>query len=542
MTVIVLTMTLSSCLNKTEIDLVIHNAQIHTMNETNDVEQAIAINDGKIVEIGPERQILNKFSAEETIDAQGKDIYPGLTDCHTHVLSAAKQKLQVDLTGSKSFDEVLVRLELYQGKKQKNFIVGRGWDQSLWGTAEFPTNEKLNELFPNIPVCLIRVDGHAMLVNDAALKLANINETTTIDGGIIVKKDGKCTGFITDNAMNPVYAKFPKTNEKELIQALLEVQNELYQYGITYIHEAGVEFEEITLFKKLIDKHNWNLGTYAMLMPSKENIDFAKQNGIYYYKNLSIRSFKMIADGALGSRGAFLKKEYSDEAHHFGVLTTKSDEMQNVAKVALSTSYQLNSHAIGDSTVKILLDLYGSAFKQNPDHRWRIEHSQVIDPLDFTLFQKYQIIPSVQPSHATSDQRWAENRLGKERMKGAYAYKTLLNTTGILAIGTDYPIEPIDPFNSLFAATQRKNQDNIPATGFYSSEAITLDDFFRGMTIWAALASFREYETGSLEVGKDATLVIFNDPVQNNPTYRPNFAFATWIKGEKVFSINRYLD
>ncbi|MES2800134.1 MAG: amidohydrolase [Bacteroidota bacterium] len=528
----------SSCLNKTEIDLVIHNANIHTMDEDDHVYQAIAINNGKIIEIGAERQILNKFSAEETIDAKGKDVYPGLTDAHVHLLSAAKQKLQVDLNGSKSFDEVLVRLERYQSKNKKNFIIGRGWDQSLWVTQDFPTNERLNQLFPTIPVCLIRVDGHALLANDAMLKLAGLNESSVIEGGIIQKQKGKCTGFVTDNAMNPIYDKFPPTNERELIQALLEIEIELLQYGITGVHEAGIEYEDIALFKKLIDKHNFKISTYAMLMPSEKNINFAKKNGIYFYKNLTIRSFKLIADGALGSRGAYLKHAYSDEENHYGVLTATKDKMEQVASVCLATNYQMNTHAIGDSANKILLQLYERAFKKNPDHRWRIEHAQVIDPTDFVLFQKYQVIPSVQPSHATSDQRWAEQRLGKQRMKGAYAYQTLLNNTGIIAIGTDYPIEPIDPFNSLYAATQRRNQSNQPMGGFYVNEAISLDDFMRGMTIWAALASFKEYETGTLEVGKEATIVIFNEPVQNNSSYKANFAYTTIIKGRKVFSMD----
>lgn len=529
---------LTSCYKGNSVDLIIHNAKIHTMNESNAIEQAIAIKDGKVVEVGPERQILNKYSSEETIDAQGKDLYPGLTDAHGHMISYAKQKLSADLTGSKSFEEVLVRLERYQSKYKRKFIVGRGWDQSLWINKEFPSNDKLNELFPDVPVCLIRVDGHALLANDACLKKVGISPDTKIEGGIIHVNEGRCTGLLVDNAMNPVYAAIPEFPEKEIIQSLLEIQHELFQYGITGVHEAGIEHEEIDLFKKMIDENSFELNLYAMLMPTEENIAFARKNGIYQYKNLSIRSFKVVGDGALGSRGALLKQAYSDMHDHHGVLTTPLLMMKRVALIAEETNYQMNTHAIGDSTNRIMLEIYQPIYKKNPDHRWRIEHAQVVDVKDFELFGKYGIFPSVQPSHAVSDQRWAEDRLGKERMKGAYAYKTLLNQFGMIAIGTDFPIEPIDPFNTIHAAIARQNMENFPSGGFYPNEAITLEDCMKGMTIWAAFAAFQEGTLGSLEKGKDATLVIFDQPVSNNGGYKANFAWATFVRGKKVYGVN----
>lgn len=527
----------SSCYKGNSVDLVIHNAKIHTMNLSGDVEEAIAIKDGKIVEVGPERQILNKYSSEETIDAGGRDIYPGLTDAHGHLLSYAKQKLSADLTGSKSFDEVLVRLERYQSQHKRKFIVGRGWDQSLWSNKDFPTNEKLNELFPTIPVCLIRIDGHALLANDACLKKVGINQETKIEGGIIQVNEGKCTGLLVDNAMNPVYAEIPEFPETEIVQALLDIQHELFQYGITGVHEAGIERNEIDLFKKMIDNNSFDLNVYAMLMPTEENIAFARKNGIYNFKNLTIRSFKVMGDGALGSRGALLKKAYSDMHHHHGVLTTPIDVMKRIAKIAEETNYQMNTHAIGDSTNRIMLEIYQPIHKKNPDHRWRIEHAQVVDIKDFEFFGKYGIFPSVQPSHAVSDQRWAEERLGKERMKGAYAYKTLLEQFGMLAIGTDFPIEPVDPFNTIHAATGRQNTDNFPSGGFYPDEAISLEDCMKGMTIWAAFAGFQESKLGSLEKGKEATLVIFDRPLTVGGGYSPNFAWRTFVRGRKVYGV-----
>lgn len=528
---------LTSCFKGKSVDLIIHNAQIHTMNDKAEVFEAMAIKDGKIVELGAERQILNKYTADEEIDAAGKDVYPGFTDAHGHMLSYAKQLLSADLVGSKSFDEVLVRLEKYQSKHNRKFILGRGWDQSLWGTTEFPTNEQLNKLFPTTPVCLIRIDGHALLANDALLKLAKITPTTVVDGGIIHLKDGKCTGLLVDNAMNSVYSLIPEYPKKELIQAMLDVQHELFQYGITGVHEAGIENRDIAFFKELIDQHDFRLNTYAMLMPSKENIAFARKNGIYHYKNLSIRSFKVMGDGALGSRGALLKKPYSDDHAHFGVLTTPVAEMKRIATICELTGYQMNTHAIGDSTNNLLLSIYKGIFEVNKDHRWRIEHAQVIDPKDFSLFSQYGIFASVQPTHAVSDQRWAEARLGKERMKGAYAYKSLLQQCGMLAIGTDFPIELTDPFLTIHAAVQRKNSDNFPASGFYSNESISLEECIKGMTIWAAFASFDEERLGTLEKGKEATFSVFVNKVSAGPEYQPNFAAYTFIKGKKVYSV-----
>lgn len=527
---------LSACYKGKSVDLIIHNAKVHTMVDNAEIAEAIAIKDGKIVEVGPERQILNKYSSDEEIDAEGKDVYPGLTDAHGHILSYAKQLLSADLVGTKSMDEVLVRLEKYQSKNKRKFIVGRGWDQSLWGTTEFPTNEQLNKLFPTIPVCLIRIDGHALLANDACLKLANITADTQINGGIIHVKEDKCTGLLVDNAMNPVYALIPEFPKSEIMNAINEIQDELFQYGITGVHEAGIENKDIALFKEMIDKHDFDLNVYAMLMPSDENIAFARKKGIYTYKNLLIRSFKVMGDGALGSRGALLKQPYSDQHPYHGVLTTSIEDMKRIAGICEETGYQMNTHAIGDSTNKILLDLYERIFEVNKDHRWRIEHAQVIDPKDFELFSRYAIFPSVQPTHAVSDQRWAEQRLGRQRMIGAYAYKSLLNQFGMLAIGTDFPIELTDPFLTIHAAVQRTNVDNLPSGGFYPKEALTIEECIKGMTSWAAFASFQENELGTIEKGKDATLAIFENPVSSQVEFQPNFASYVFIKGKKVYS------
>ncbi len=527
---------LTSCYKGIEVDIVVHNARIHTMNEKDLIVEAMAIKDGKILEIGPNQQILNKYRSEKTIDAGGREIYPGLTDAHGHILAYMKQKLSVDLVGCRSYNEMIERIKKYQNSKNKNIIVGRGWDQSLWGEKELPTNDKLNEMFPNIPICLYRIDGHAALVNDAMLKKAGILGSEKIDGGIIHLKEGKPTGLLVDNAMNQISSHIPDYSDKEKIETIEEIQEELLQYGITGVHEAGIEHKEIAFFQKLIRNGILNLNVYAMLMPSKENFEFAIKNGPYRNKNLSIRSFKVYGDGALGSRGAFLKKPYEDDHNHYGVLTCSQEEMMKIAGICEQTGYQMNTHAIGDSTNAILLKLYQTIYAKNKDHRWRIEHAQVVDYKEIALFGKFGVFPSVQPTHAVSDQRWAEDRLGKNRMNGAYAYKSLLNSYGMLAIGTDFPVELTNPFLTIHAAVQRRDKQNQPSKGFYAKEAITLIECLKGMTIWAAFSSFDENHLGSLESGKDATFAIFEKPIQSTSTFTDNFAWKTFISGKNVYA------
>ncbi len=518
-------------------DLVIHNAIIHSMDDNNTVYEAIAIRDGKIIELGPERQILNKYSYDESIDAEGKEIYPGFTDAHGHLLPYADMKLGVNLYGSKSMSEVLVRTEKYVDKTDRKFVVGHGWDQSMWGGDTLPTNERLNALFPKMPICLYRVDGHAVLANDAALSLAKITSETKIDGGMVVVEKGKCTGLLLDNAMDSITKVIPSYAEKARIEALMEIQNELFQYGVVSVHEAGIENKDISLFKKVAENGKLKLEVYGMLRNSSENRAFVEKNGKVNWGSFYISSFKMFADGALGSRGALLKKPYTDAHNHMGIQITPYPEMEKLAEFCLKHDYQLNTHAIGDSSNALLLNLYKRAFNVKKDHRWRIEHAQVIDPIDFNLFSEYGVFPSVQPTHAISDMRWAENRLGPKRLEGAYAYKSILNQTGIMAIGTDFPFDRINPFLTIFAATERKNMDNQPSEGFRPNEALTLEECIRGMTRWAAFACFREKETGSLEKGKEATLILLDKPMDSDGRYRANFSLLTIVRGEVVYRV-----
>lgn len=533
---------LSACMKGEEVDLIIHNAVVHTMTDSEGKAEAIAIRDGKIVEVGPERQILNKYRASEIINAQKKDIYPGWTDAHGHILNYARLKLSVDLVGCKSYDEMIVRIEKYQSKYKRKFIIGRGWDQSLWGGDELPNKQKLSERFPDIPVCLFRIDGHALLANDYLINQSKVfdvlaNDPELSSGGYYLKDDqGNPSGVFVDNAMEPILRILSDFPDKELEAAIIEVQNELLAYGITGVHEAGLTQRELKILERLSDKGEFFIDLYGMLLPEKENLAFVEKEGIYKHKNIYVRSLKVYGDGALGSRGACLKADYSDHSGHKGYLTSSIKKMENIAAFCLKHGYQMNTHAIGDSANKVVLDLYKRAFDQYPDHRWRIEHAQIMDPADFDLVAQYGVFPSVQPTHATSDQRWAEARLGKERMQGAYPYRSLLKRFGMLAIGTDFPVEYIDPFATIHAAVQRKNAGNIPEGGFRASESITLDDCIRGMTIWAAYASFQEEELGTIEAGKRATLSIFDKPVRSLTQFEPNFAYLVFINGKKVYS------
>ncbi len=551
---------LQSCMKGESADLVIHNANIHTMVDGAKIVEAIAIKDGKIVEVGSERQILNKYSAKKYIDAESKDIYPGFIDAHGHIMSYARQKLSVDLVGCKSYDEMLVRIEKYQSKYNRKFIIGRGWDQSRWKGDEMPTNERLNELFPDIPVCLFRIDGHAILANDYLIKKSDVIKKFNKDeelnqGGYIITKVLKenqfisreygraplefvmNTGVFVDNAMNPILDILPDFPEKELNEAILEVQSELLAYGITGVHEAGLKRHEVEILEELMENKSLHLNIYGMLLPTEDNIEFARENGVYQKDNLTIRSFKVYGDGALGSRGAFMKEVYSDKHNHQGYLTTSLKRMTEIATICEEVNYQMNTHAIGDSTNRVMLEIYQDIYSVQPDHRWRIEHAQIVDPNDFYLFAKAGVFPSVQPTHATSDQGWAESRVGEERMKGAYSYRTLLNQFGMIAIGTDFPVELTDPFATIHAAVNRKNTENIPVNGFLSNESITVEQCIKGMTIWAAFASFQENQLGTLEKGKDATLVIFDRPVSAVADYHYNFAHTTIINGKIVYTV-----
>jgi predicted amidohydrolase YtcJ len=537
LTFLVLISILSSCFKGQEVDLIIHNANIHSGNRYDHVYEAMAIKDGIILELGPEREILNKYRGK-AIDAQDKHIYPSFADAHGHLFWSAEKRLTCDLTGSQSMNEVINRLEKYQALYNPKVLVGRGWDQSLWQNKELPTNEKLNTIFPDVPVILYRIDEHAVLVNDAAITKAGLTASTSVSGGEILKNEaGELTGIVLDNAIDLFKTVLPKTSDKDIKRAILEIQEELLEFGITDVHEAGITLPQMKLLQSLEKEGKLKITIYAMLFPGKDEVDFAMNEGIYESEHLLVRSFKVIGDGALGSRGACLIHPYHDAPNSHGFMLSSLDSIRKIAEIAINTGYQLNVHCIGDSTNRSVLKMMAEITQNKPDHRWRIEHAQVVNPNDLQFFDGTGIIPSVQPTHAVSDMRFVGERLGKEREKHAYIYKTLLDKAKLLAIGTDFPVELYNPFLTFQAAVKRQNADLQPKDGYQMQEAISAADCLKGMTIWAALASFQERVKGSLEPQKFANFIILNAPLEDYSDFTKNYVLRTFIKGEEVFGM-----
>lgn len=535
------TLIFSACSTKTTVDLVVTNAKVYTVDDEFSVVESFAVSDGKIVETGSDSDILDKYTAEEIIDADGRTILPGLIDAHAHLYNLGLKLKRVDLDGTKSYPEIILRLHDFQQKyPETKYIIGRGWDQNDWVDKEFPNKDTLDILFPDTPVALTRVDGHAMLVNQAALDVAGIDEATEIFGGEIEKKNGKLTGILIDNPMESVASTFPEIDKQAQIEALQSAEEVAVSLGLTSLADAGLNSDVIHLIDDLQKKGDLKLRIYAMLSNTEENINEFLESGILKTDRLNVRSVKVYADGALGSRGAALKEPYSDLENHFGSMIIDLEDFQALAEKLQDSDFQMNTHAIGDSANFVVLKTYDNLLKEDSDRRWRVEHAQVMDESDFDYFDGENIIPSVQPTHATSDMYWAEDRLGSERVENAYAYKTLLNKAGKVALGTDFPVEKVNPFLTFYAAVSRKDLDQYPENGFNSSEKLSREETLKGMTIWAAYANFEENEKGSLEAGKFADFVILDqDPMEVDENKIPETTVLfTYIGGENVFQIN----
>ncbi|HCA82261.1 MAG TPA: amidohydrolase [Flavobacteriales bacterium] len=531
-----------SCAHKAEdADLIVHNAHIYSLDETNTVYEAMAIKDGKIIELGPERQILNKYRSKEQFDAGKNYIYPGFIDAHGHLLGYGQLMLQCDLTGTNSLEEVLSKVEKFGAKSSSAVVYGRGWDQNDWQNKQFPDNVKLSQLFPDRPVVLSRIDGHAVLVNNKALELAGVDASTSVEGGDFIKNaDGKLTGVLIDNAIERVLGSLPVQTDDEIRRALETADRDLVSYGITTVSDAGVDKSVVDVMHALMKDGSFKLRVYAMMRPTAANLEYYSVNGPYKDDRLNIRSFKFMADGALGSWGACLKEPYHDAAlpGHRGKMTVSLDELRDAADLLNESGFQVNTHCIGDSANKAVLSIYAEILGDMNDKRWRIEHAQILDTADINYFFRYSIIPSVQPTHAISDMPWAENRIGASRMIGAYAYRTLLNTNGWIALGTDFPVEHPDPLMTFFAAVFRKDRKGNPADGFLINERLSREEALRGMTIWAAKSNFEEDEKGSLEKGKFADFVVLNQDLLNvrEKDFFKTQVNATYINGERVYS------
>jgi predicted amidohydrolase YtcJ len=525
---------LSSCISKQHSDLIVTNANIYTVDDDFNKAEAFAVVNGKIVAIGSSKEIKSKYQSTNSYNADGKTIIPGLIDAHCHFYGLGLSMQKVDLTGTNSYDEVLDRIKKYQKEQNSDFIIGRGWDQNDWKIKEYPTKDKLDKLFPNTPVAVKRIDGHALLANQAALNMANIDEFTQVSGGEIIKKNGKITGVLIDNAMGLVAGVIPNESKKEAIQALKEAEKYCFNMGLTTVDDAGLDKDIIDLIDSLQNIGELKIRIYAMVSASNKNLDYYLKNGIIKSDLLNVRSFKVYADGALGSRGAVLKKPYSDREGHYGAMVTNLDTLKKISKRIANSNFQMNTHAIGDSANSFLLKTYANALKSQTNKRWRIEHAQVIDSMDFDYFT--EIIPSIQPTHATSDMYWAVDRLGAKRIKGAYAYKKLLEVNGRVVLGTDFPVEKVNPMLTFYAAVARKDLKGYPEGGFEIENVLTREETLKGMTIWAAYANFEENEKGSIENGKFADFIVLDQNIMEVSTDEIPYikVLETYVNGEKV--------
>jgi len=529
--------TFSSCIQQ-RVDLIVHHAQIYTVDNQFSVVEAMALQDGKIVAVGTNDDILKEYKSDSVVNAEGAIVYPGFIDAHAHFVGYGQSLFAVDLMFVSSWDEVINRVKDFAAKHPgKSWIRGRGWDQNRFPGKQFPTNEILNTLFPDRPVILERVDGHASIANNAALQLAGIKVGQTIEGGSFVVANGKLTGLLIDNAVGEVEKFVPAATKEDYKNWLTAAQANCFATGLTTISDCGLHPTAVSMIDTLQQSNDLKMRLYVMLSdhPDSYNSSYFK-NGGYATDRLKVKGIKVYGDGALGSRGACLLQHYADQPGWGGFLLSSQAHFDSVAAKLINTDFQMCTHAIGDSANRTILKVYAKYLKGKNDKRWRIEHAQIIHPDDFQYFGKYSIIPSVQPTHGTSDMYWAGDRLGAERLKGAYAYKQLLAENNWMPLGTDFPVEEINPFKTFLAAVVRKDAKGYPAEGFQIENALTREETIKGMTIWAAKANRMEKEVGSLEKGKKADFIVLDkDLMKVAPDSILNVkVLKTFVNGERV--------
>ena len=529
---------LTSCGGPKKVDTIVVNGVIYTVDSSFSTAQAMAIKDGLIVATGTDAEILAAYTATEKIDAKGQAVYPGFIDAHAHFVGYGKSLFQVDLFGTTSWEEAVERVKVFAAAHPElAWIEGRGWDQNKWPGKKYPTNALLNTLFPNTPVVLQRVDGHAAIANQKAFDIAGVKPGQTIVGGEVETKNGILTGVLIDNAKGLVYGSIPAVTKQTYTQWLQAAQQNCFAQGLTTVTDCGLDMSDINIIDTLQQEGKINMRLFAMLSDNPENLTAYLKRGPYKTDKLFVNGFKVYADGALGSRGACLLHSYEDRKDWTGFLLANISHYDSLASVLAASKFQMCTHAIGDSANRQILNIYNKYLQKGNDRRWRIEHAQVVNPADFNLFGAAAVVPSVQPTHATSDMYWAAERLGNERMKGAYAYKQLMDQNGWIPLGTDFPVEDISPFKTFLASVGRVDAKGFPEGGFQSENALTREQTIRGMTIWAAKASFLEKEVGSLEAGKKADFIILAQDLMQVPVNKilDTKVVATFSGGKKVF-------
>ena len=539
--VLVILCIMSSCNSqKMKVDLIVSNAKIYTVDDSFSIAESFAISEGKYIAVGATEDILAKYSSNQVLDCKGQPVYPGFNDAHCHFYGYGIDLIQYAiLDGLSDQERIYKKLDEYREKTGENWILGRGWDQNLWPEKAFPDNMRLSELFPDVPVYLVRVDGHAAWCNTKAIELAGVSSKTKVDGGEVILRNGQPSGVLVDNAMNLVFNRIPFPSEELKTQALLLAQKNCFAVGLTSVTDCGLPKETILLIDTLQKKGDLLMQMNVMMDPSKENFDYFLKKGPYETDRLQVRSMKLYADGALGSRGAYLLSDYSDQPGKRGLLMNPEAYFDSICKKAYDAGFQVATHCIGDGANRFILNIYGKFLKGKNDMRWRIEHAQVVAPEDFDLFGKYAVIPSIQATHATSDMLWSDERLGVDRVKGAYAYKQLLDQNGWLPNGTDFPIEDISPLKTFYASVYRKNLEGRPESGFQMENALSRREALKSITIWAAKAGFQENKMGSIEPGKSADFVILNNDLMtcSEDAILASKVLKTVLRGETVYSV-----
>lgn len=528
----------AACSSRKTADLIVHNAVVYTADSAFTTAQSFAVKDGNFLAVGTSENILNQFQSDSIIDLNGQPVYPGFYDPHAHFLGLGQVLDQADLVGANSYDEVIQRLKaFYKKHPDVLWLIGRGWDQNDWPDKQFPSKEKLDAAFPNIPVCLTRVDGHAVLINSKAIRLAKITPTTHVPGGEVVLARNEPTGVLVDNAMGLIRRIIPQPDDQDKERMLLAAQKLCLSLGLTTVSDAGLNRKDIELVEKLHRDNKLKIRDYVMISLGEPNLDYYLKRGPFQTDRLTVRSFKVYADGALGSRGACLRKPYNDRPETAGFLLLSPNELERALTLLAKSEFQANTHCIGDSANHLILDLYGKLLTKTNNRRWRIEHAQVISPDDFQKFNRYSVIPSVQPTHATSDMYWATDRLGSVRVKGAYAFKDLMKQNGFIAFGSDFPVESPNPLYGFHAAVARVDAKGYPAGGYQMENAVDRASALKAMTSWAAYANFEDHLRGSIAPGKQADFVVLQQDIMKIPAsqLRDVTVLQTWINGEKLF-------
>ena len=511
-----------------EADLVFTNGNIYTASDRQPRAEIVAVKNGRIVFVGSNDDA-KKFRAAKIVDLRGRTVVPGFTDSHCHIFGIGEREMRLNLEGTNSLEDFLARVKERVDKTDSDkWVTGRGWIETFWKPPKFPTRQELDKIAPNNPVFLTRADGHASVVNSAALKIAKINKNTPDPfGGQILKKNGEANGMLLDNAQDLVAKNIPKSSEGEREEALLRGIDREIKLGWCEIQNAGSHKEDIDLIRKAFEAGKVKIRfVNAVYGPGEDAQNSLREGPIInaFDHHFTQRAIKVLFDGALGSRGAALLKPYSDAPETSGFLREKPEELRPIFEEALRRGIQVETHAIGDRANRLILDFYEQAFKAVPpderkirEPRWRVEHAQIIDAGDIPRFAKLGVIPSMQPSHAISDLFFTPLRIGTDRLAGAYAWQSLIKTGCIIAGGSDAPVERGEPMIEFYAAVARKSSKGESGEGWHPEQAVSREDALRMFTTWPAYAVFEEQDKGSIEFGKLADFTVLSQDIMKIP-------------------------